>query len=226
MKSTEDSLPKPGKITALKQQVKNHARTSVFIDGEFAFGIWTDLVLENELHVGKELDEAQLNALLDVERVRRGQSTALQYLAYAARSEHQLRERLRQGGYSSQEITRIIQNLDDMGYIDDYKYAMEYARARFKNKGYGPERIRQELTVDGISQEYISRAVAACADPDTFVACASQLAERYLGRVQGTLPERKKKLIHYLVRRGYDYGTAKESVQEVLNRNEVSKRGA
>ena len=223
MSIPEANPSKSGKITALKQQIKNHDRTSVFIDGEFAFGAWTDMVLSNGLRVGKVLDETQIKLLLGDEGELRGKSIALRYLAYAPRSEHQLRGRLRQEGYSNQEIDHVIHNLRDLGYVDDHKYAMEYASARFKNKGYGPERIHRELAMDGVPKEYISQAIAACISSDALTARARQLVERFQSRVQGTLPERKKKLIDYLIRRGYGYSIAEESVQDILSQSEAGE---
>ena len=214
---------KAGTITALSPQVKNRARTSVFIDGKYAFGILTDLVVQNKLHVGKELNETEISILLQDEEMLRAKSTALGYLAYAPRTAYQIRIRLGERGFSDHEIDHAIGDLADLGYIDDRKYAMEYATARFNHKGYGPERIRRELVADGVSHEDISEAIATTINPDAFAARAKSMVERFQTRVQGTFPERKKKLIAYLTRRGYGYIMASEFVQEVLNQSESSK---
>jgi len=223
MSLRKSNLPAHGKITALKQQVENHERISVFIDGEFAFGVWTDQVSGNQLHIGKDLSAAELYDLLDDEEALRVRSAALQYLAYAPRTEYQLRKRLRQKNYSRRGIEGIIQDLRDIGYIDDRKYAMEYVRARFEHKGYGPERIRRELDADGVQHEYINEAIAVCTDPDDLAERARQLLQRFQGRVHGSLPEQKKKLVAYLIRRGYGYMMAKELVQEVLSQSESAE---
>lgn len=210
-------FPKPGRITALMQQVSNRDRTAVFIDGKYALGVWTDLVTSKQLHVGKELSETELNSLLHNEAVLQGRSTAFQYLAYAPRTRQQVRERLRQRGYSEYVVRDVVQDLCDLGYIDDRAYAMEYAEARFKNKGYGPDRIRRELIEDGVSQEHITQAIAASVNPDALKTIGRHLVEKFQNRVQGTFPERKKKLIGYLTRRGYEYVMARQLVQDVLH---------
>ena len=212
-----------GTITALSPQVKNRARTSVFIDGEYAFGILTDLVVQNKLHVGKDLNETEVSVLLQDEGMLRAKSKALGYLAYAPRTAFQIRTRLKEWGFSDHEIDHTMGDLTDLGYVDDRKYAMEYATARFNHKGYGPERIRRELTVDGVSHNDISEAIKATINPEALAARAKCMVERFQTRVQGTFPERKKKLIAYLTRRGYGYIMAREFVQEVLSRSESSK---
>lgn len=208
--------PQSGRITALVQQARSRNRTSVFIDGKFAFGIWTDLVLSSKLHVGKELSEAELNSLFRSESVLQGRSAALRYLAYAPRTKQQVRERLRQRGYSEEIIRHVIQDLCDLGYIDDSAYAMEYAEARFRNKGYGPERIRRELIADGVSWKHINQAIAANVSQDDLITAGRCLVEKFQNRVQGSLSKRKKKLTDYLIRRGYEHGMARELVQQVL----------
>lgn len=223
MSTAKERSFRAGTITALSPQVKNRARTSVFIDGEYAFGILTNLVVQNKLHVGKELNETEVSILLQDEGILRAKSKALGYLAYAPRTAYQIRTRLRERGFSDHEIDHAMRDLTDLGYIDDRKYAMEYAKARFNHKGYGPERIRRELAADGVSHDNISEAIKATINPEAFAARAKSMVERFQTRVQGTFPERKKKLIAYLTRRGYGYIMASEFVQEVLNRSESSK---
>jgi len=217
MASDRDPLVKPGKITALKQQVRNSARTSVFIDGEFAFGVHADLAVREGLYIGQQLRESDLQTLLCSEKILRGRSAALRYLSYAPRTEHQVRQRLTRNGLTKDELNDIIADLYELGYINDRRYAMEYAEARFKNKGYGPGRIRRELTEDGVSSDYVTEAVAAAASSDMYSMSARKIAEKFRDRVEGTLPERKKKLADYLIRRGYGYTLSKEIALEVLS---------
>lgn len=217
MASDREPLVKPGEITALKQQVRNSARTSVFIDGEFAFGVHVDLAVREGLYVGQQLSESDLNTLLCSEKILRGRSAALGYLSYAPRTEHQVRQRLTGKGFTKDELDDIIADLHEFGYIDDRRYAVEYAEARFRSKGYGPGRIRRELVEDGVSCDYVTEAVAAAASADMYSMSAKKIAEKFRDRVEGTLPERKKKLAGYLIRRGYGYTLSKELAQEVLN---------
>lgn len=218
-----DHVPKSGAITALTPSVKNRDRTTVFIDGEFAFGIWTDLVVKNGLHVGMQLSETQVQHLMQDEGVLKARSSALHFLTYASRTEHQVRERLAKQKFHRRIIHQVIRELYDLGYIDDRKYAMEYAEARFKNKGYGPDRIRRELISDGVSHQCVEAAIDQNSSEELLQERAKTLAERFLVRVHGTYPEKRKKLTAYLVRRGYEYIMAKQLVSEVLRQSESDR---
>ncbi len=219
MKSSQKQPLRPGMITALKAQ-KSQDRTSVFIDGQFALGVWTDLVQNYRLRVGQTLNQDDLDLLIKDEKFRKVRSAALQYLSYSPRTEFQIRQRLHQKGYSTLEITPVIGELIESGYIDDQKYAIEYAQARFDHKGYGPNRIRRELMADGICQELIACAIDVCVSSEDLTEGAKKIVERFQNRVHGTRQERKKKLIGYLIRRGYGRMLAQEIVQETLNQSE------
>ncbi|MCY4234226.1 MAG: RecX family transcriptional regulator [Bacteroidetes bacterium] len=219
MRSSDKGAHKSGMITALMSQ-KNKDRTSVFVDGHFALGICTDLVESHQLHVGKTLSHAELECLVNDERKRNVRSTALRYLSYSSRTEFQIHERLRKKGFSTSEITPVIEELIDLGYIDDRSYAIEYAQARFKHKGYGPNRIRSELVADGVRQEFIFEALGISVTSENIQEEAIKIINKFQNRVQGTFQERKKKLIGYLVRRGYSSRLAQQLVQEVLSQSE------
>lgn len=216
MSITDGCSFKAGTVTALNPQVGAPNMTSVFIDGAYAFGVLTDLVIRNQLHVGKELDEEDISILLQDEAILRARSIAQGYLAHAPRTAYQVRKRLAGRGFSGHEIDRVIRDLMDLGHIDDRKYAAEYAAARFNHKGYGPERIRHELLADGVPNDDISAAIAANFNPENLAIRGKMMLEKFQSRVHGTLPERKKKLTGYLIRRGYGYNMARDLVQDVL----------
>jgi len=219
MRSLQKQSPKPGVITALLPQKKQN-RTSIFVDDQFAIGVWTDLVHQYELHVGKTLSQDLLDLLINHETASAIRATALKYLSYSSRTEFQIRKRLHREGYSTLEITPVIDELIDLGYIDDRKYAIEYAQARFKHKGFGPNRIRRELIADGVCHEFISEAIKFSASSDDLIESAKKNLDQFQNRVHGTVQERRKKLIGCLIRRGYDSSLAQELVQEVLRQSD------
>ena len=47
-----------GKITRLVRQKKNNQRVSIYLDDQFAFGVYEDLILLHQLYKGKELTHA------------------------------------------------------------------------------------------------------------------------------------------------------------------------
>jgi hypothetical protein len=70
------------KITALKRQKKNEERVSVYLDGEFAFGLPIDAAIA--LRTGQMLSEAEIAALQDKDRFARLRDQAMRYLELSA----------------------------------------------------------------------------------------------------------------------------------------------
>ncbi|MGB3330740.1 MAG: hypothetical protein WBA46_17390, partial [Thermomicrobiales bacterium] len=103
-KREERPVPRPGRITAVTPQRHDPERVSVFLDGEFAFGLHADLVLEYGLHPGFDLDEPTARELIAADEVRRATATALNALSYRARSEGEIARRLREKGYGQEAI--------------------------------------------------------------------------------------------------------------------------
>ena len=45
--------------------------------------------------------------------------------------------------------------MEELGLVDDRRFAQDYARELFARKGFGPRRVAQELRRKGIAQELV-----------------------------------------------------------------------
>lgn len=212
--------PTEGTITRLEPQVNNDDRVSVFLDGEFAFGVHEDLVVKHDLRVGQPLtpeDRADLEA--DAQYVR-GKQKAFEYLAHKPRTEQEVRRKLRQRDVPSPVIDDVIARLYELDYLDDEAYAHDYARNRFSSKKYGPIRIRRELEKRGIDRPLAEKAVDDLFAEEDATAAAREHAEKRWPRVEGEDDSRRRrqKMYRYLRRRGFTSDTISLVLDE-LERN-------
>ena len=81
---------------------------------------------------------------------------AYRFLAARARSSHELRSHLIQRGYALQIISNVLDELEAEGYIDDRKFALNWARYRLEKKPLGRRRLIYELRRRGVTAETIS----------------------------------------------------------------------
>ena len=204
-----------GQVTQLQPQKNNAARLSVFVDGAFAFGVHQEVALRAGLHAGQELSVAAQEEILLNEQLHGAHEVALRYLGYAPRTVYAVHVRLQQAGYDDSVAEKVTDILREQQYLDDKAYAMDYVRARFGNRGYGPSRLRADLKGRGIADEDIDAALAALSETVSYVEAARAHAARQWPRLQGTLPIRQKKLTDYLVRRGFSYSMARMVVSEL-----------
>ena len=80
--------------------------------------------------------------LLDAEALL---NYALRLLGGRAHSMGELREKMRQRAERAESVDGVIAKLKEAGYLDDRKFAENYAAARLENQGFGKMRVVRDL---------------------------------------------------------------------------------
>ncbi|MEM8484605.1 MAG: RecX family transcriptional regulator [Bacteroidota bacterium] len=207
----------PGQITGIEMQKKNAKRISIFINDKFAFGLHQDVLLQHALHSGMSLDAAQINMLVEADALLRAKEAAIMYLGHRARTEHEVRTKLRGKAFEEEIIDQVVKRLYELSYLDDEQFASRYTQNRFQYKGYGPQRIRTELRRLGIAPALIEQALEALLPANDVVARAQVEAEKRLRRLRNEkdLYKKRRKLFDFLVRRGHTSEVAREVIEKL-----------
>jgi regulatory protein len=143
---------------------------------------------------------------------------ALRFLTYRGRSEREVRDYLLKKNASEDIADRIIERCKEYGYINDEKFAKDWTSSRSTHRLKSKRIIKMELAQKGLDREVIEKTMdegaGAGIDEDEQ---ARQLVEKRIGRLKG-LPREEifRKLAGYLGRRGYDYGTIKRAIDDVM----------
>jgi regulatory protein len=183
-------------ITGVRER---RGKARVFVDGEFWAEVDAGVAIEIGLREGaifssKELDSARVAGERPVAMGR-----ALNLLGYRARSEAEVRDRLRRYGYVAGTIEMVVHRLEELGYLDDAEFARQ--RAREKARRYGPRRVTVELKKSGVGEALAREIVEEEFAGRSEVEEARSAAERrYNGR--GSDAEARR-VYGFLVRRGY-----------------------
>lgn len=197
------------KITALKRQKKNEERVSVYLDGEFAFGLPIDAAVA--LRTGQTLSEAEIAALQDKDRFARLRDQATRYLSYRPRSVAEVRRHLLRKGHEEALVERVIAYLSDRALLDDMTFARYWVEQRETFKPRSRMALRQELYARGVNAAAIDAAIG---DVDE-IAAARSAAEKYAWKWQGLdYDTLRARLGGYLQRRGFGYDIIKLIVEE------------
>lgn len=216
----EDFRPrviKPGPITSIESQKKNTKRVSVFINGKFAFGLHQDVLLQHALHSGMNLEEETIQALIAADALLRAKEAALIYLGHRARSEFEVKKKLRDKGFEASVIDQVIQRLHELSYLNDEQFATSYVKGRFKQKGYGPQRLRSELYKLGIAGPLIEQTLEEVLGNENVVERALQEAQKRLKRLrnESDLQKKRRKLFDFLMRRGHTGDVARTVIEQL-----------
>ena len=205
------------KITRLAVQKKNPNRVNVYLDGNFAFGLYKDNAAW--LEIGQVLSDAKIKQLLDKDQKSEVYLKALDFISYKPRTSEETRRKLLQAGYDEVLIEGTISDLLENGILDDKSYAEQWVEERLRLKPRSKRFLIFELRKKGISKDLIQSAVE---DVDDFQS-AYDLAESRLFRYE-KLPrmEFRRKLGNYLVEKGYSYDVISVITQDLWKKINAS----
>ena len=197
------------KITAIKQQIKRQDRYSVYIDEKYSFALSETELLRLGIYAGLELTENELEELKDDSVRDKARYQALGQLSRRQRSEWELRDYLKRKEYSPEIIDQVMEQLTEYGYVDDKKFAEAWIANRRLLKATSARRLRQELRQKRVSDEVIDEALAE--DETDELEVLKDVVER---KRKQTKYKDDLKLMQYLVRQGFDYGSIKSALEE------------
>lgn len=198
-------------ITALKAQKKNPNRISVYLDGEYTFGVAR--IVAAWLRIGQLLSEEAIDRLKQQDTLEVAYLRALNLLSYRSRSEAELQRKLTERGFEAQVVEAVIQRMKENKFLGDEKFASDWVENRSTFRPRGRRLLELELRQKGVAEESIQRALAETEDEDTL---AYQSAAKYARRLAGKDWETfRKRLGAYLMRRGFSYGTIAPVLRQV-----------
>ncbi len=188
-------------ITAIKAQRKNAQRVSVFLDGEFAFGLTR--IVAGWLQVGQVLDDEKIASLKAQDDFERVYLQAIHFLSYRPRSAEEVRKNLRKRKVASPLIEPTITRLEKQGFLNDIEFAKFWVENRNAFRPRGERALKAELRRKGISEEIIDEVLEALVDEERLAYQAGLKKAKKLKRYEWQ--DFRKKLSAFLARRGFSY---------------------
>jgi regulatory protein len=214
----EEDLSRPlrRKVTRIEPQVRRPTRVSVFLDGEFAFGVDRDLIHRHGIREGSELTEEDVERLLFEDECGRIKEQAFRFLAVRDHSERELQLKLQQKGYSAASIRWVLDFLKHYNLLDDRSFAEAFARERVLRRPMGPLLLRAELQKKGIHSDLIDRVVERIfRDVNEVELARKAIAQKVRHQTFPLSAKDKKKLADFLLRRGFVWDTVRTVLEEL-----------
>lgn len=196
-------------ITEVRRTKKG--RISVYVDGEYLFAVENDCWQNCPLCVGGEVDEQQLNDLLRSSNETVARRSALNMLSARDYTSSMLTERLARKT-DAQSAKAAVEQMEQLGYIDDEQYALRYCQQLLESKLYGRRRIRFELQKRRIPNEVI-QSVIEQTDWGDEAERALALLRRRFSRVDNEADRRRAASL--LERSGYGYEDIRFALREM-----------
>jgi regulatory protein len=138
---------------------------------------------------------------------------AYRYLGHRDRTVAELRKYLLGKGVPDEIADEAIAELTELGYVDDARFARQFAEDRRRLDAWGSERIERRLHELGVGREHVAAALAALAgEEESELDAAVGLLRRRFPAPPETDRDRDRAL-GMLVRRGYDLDLAYDAVR-------------
>ena len=199
-------------ITALEPQKRHRDRVSVFLDGEFAFGLPDTEAAR--LRVGQTISEQEIAALREIDAISRAFDRAVRLLARRPYSAAEIRRSLASHEVAPAVIDEVLARLETLGYVDDYAFAQYWVENRERFRPRGARALRYELRQKGIADAIIQKALDGFDGAESAYAAAQDQARRLRGLDRRTF---RTRLSGFLARRGFDYDTVREAVERLVH---------
>lgn len=189
-------------------------RKKIFADGEFVFVLYLGEIKQFGLEEGRELTEELYQKILREIIFKRARERAVYWLKCSARTEEELRRKLRDGGYPQAAVDYVIGLLKEYRYIDDEEYARNFIEL------HGNRKSRAELTAllarKGVSRECVSRLMME--HPVDEEAQIRRILEKRRFQPEEAEQKETAKQMAYLMRKGFSYETVKRVFSELFVR--------
>lgn len=197
----------------LKAQRGRGKKIHILLDDEYV--VTTDVDYWAEIFVpdGTDIDDDEWKTLFERINYRKAFNKCADLLSRRDHSIKELRDKLLKtvdGNSADKAIDKFI----EMGYLDDAKFAQNYAEHLLKNKNFSENHIKQELYYKGIDREIISNVIADL-EVDNIQAIVNIINKSYLNKLKAD--GGKNKVINALMRKGFSYSDIKSALYEIEN---------
>lgn len=198
------------KITAIKAQVKNPERVSIYVDEKYEFSLNHAQLLEQKLRSGLELDQARLEDLKHISIQGKAYERALNYVMIRPRSLREMQQYARRKEWAPEDTQAIIDKLAARNYLNDRNFARAWVESRKLTKNYSTRKLRLELKQKGVADDTINEVLQESGYDEQSALKALVAKKQKLARYKND----PQKLMRYLAGQGFSYDDIKSILGE------------
>lgn len=144
------------KIKSIKK-IKN--KYNIVLDNDEVITTNDHVIINNNLLYDKKLNKKQLDKIKEETLYYENYNKILKMISRKLRSEHEIRKTLNKNEVSQIEQNKMIDNLKEIGLLNDEIYAESYCNDKINLTLEGPYKIKKELEDNQIESIYIENAL-------------------------------------------------------------------
>lgn len=141
------------------------------------------------------------------------------YCAYQERSHSEVRSKLYDLGVRKADHDGIISQLIEENYLNEERFAIAFARGKFRMKHWGKVKIEYEMKQRKVSAYCIKKAMKQISEEEYRQTVEKLAKEKYASLKGEQYLVRKKKAMDYLVQKGFEHNLISDVITSITNSN-------
>ncbi|MEY2916401.1 MAG: hypothetical protein RIS73_115 [Bacteroidota bacterium] len=130
---------------------------------------------------------------------------AKHYCAYQERCHSEVKDKLYGFGLNTKEVDQIISTLIEENYLNEERFAIQFAGGHFRSKKWGRVKIKYQLKQKQVSEYCIKKALKQI-DEEEYLKTLQQIFEAKLKTLKSekNIFIKKRKLQDHLLQKGFE----------------------
>lgn len=206
-------------ITALIK-TSNDELYNIFLNNEFFMVCNIEIIKQLKLKVGKLINEAELNELVEESNIKKAFNEALHYLSYKRRTKSEVKAHLK--GFEDKVVDKAIEKLLDYSLIDDEGYGRDFVITK-GNQLKGRHLIKRNLMSRGLEKEIIDASLEVLTEEDELRNAEKLSYDFFISKKSLPFNQIKQKLSQKLQSKGYSWDIIKKSIDFLEEKEEIKE---
>ena len=187
-------------------------RVHVTLDDGRTYAVHEDAAAKAGVHAGREISEAELEALLGASALRSCLDAASRFLKVRPRSEAELKQRLVRLKHAPEVVDQAVARLREENLVSDATFAGFWTENREAFNPRSKRLVESELIRKGVSRPVIEQMTQGIDDDSSAYDAATKKLRTLSGLDFETF---RRRLGAYLQRRGFDYEVTRRAVKRL-----------
>lgn len=202
-------------ITEVRVQRKRATRRSIFLDGEFAFGVSEEAYVKFALFTGREVSAPFIEEVKEWENRYQGRQIALRYVNVRMRSRSEIEKKLREKELDPETIAATIAFLQEYDLTDDEAFARAWVNDQLLKRRLGRKRLENGLREKGVDRTIIERVLNERFGKEEELEQAMLAAERKAPTIRhDDRMKWERSMTNFLVGRGFSWETIRQVMEK------------
>jgi len=203
-------------ITAIKRQVKQPHRLSIYIADHFAFGMSADGLLASKIVVGQTISRDEMNELQAQAATDKAYGLVLRHIAMRQRSEWEVQTYLKRKMVDPMVANQLVVRLKKLNLIDDLAFGRAWVANRRLLKPTSRRKLRLELQQKHLVLAVIDQLLAEDdQELDNNGNSRDDIALRELAAKKRARYPDDTKFMRYLVGQGFSYDDVRRALSDL-----------